>query len=93
MRIIGEIQHPGLKITIFKMGDRTSVKLENERYEQTYKLGTDERLSSAETIQQWADPAFVEQVQQIFQQMHRAQIGATGRLFPVTFENRFEEII
>lgn len=93
MRIIGEIQHPGLKITIFKMGDRTSVKLENERYEQTYKLGTDERLSSAETIQQWADPAFVEQVQQIFQQMHRAQIGATSRLFPITSENRFEEII
>lgn len=93
MRIIGEIQHPVLKITVFKTGDRTSVKFENERYEQTYKLGMDERLSGADTIRQWADPAFLEQVQQVFQQMHQAQIAATGRLFPTGPENRFEEII
>ncbi len=93
MRIIGEIQHPTLKITIFKMGERTSVKFENERYEQTYKLGTDERFTKPEAIEQWADVQFLEKVQQTFQQMHQAQMSAMSRFFPVESENLFEEII
>lgn len=93
MRIIGEIQHPSLKITIFKMGDRTSVKFENERYEQTYKLGSDDRLSGVDAIQQWVDPGFLEQVQQVFQQMHQTQMAATARLFTKGPENHFDEII
>ncbi|MBK8428780.1 MAG: hypothetical protein IPL27_23790 [Lewinellaceae bacterium] len=71
MRIIGEIQHPTLKITIFKMGERTSVKFENERYEQTYKLGTDERWTRLETIQQWVDTDFLEKVLQTFSRCTR----------------------
>ncbi|MCC6281801.1 MAG: hypothetical protein IT262_14430 [Saprospiraceae bacterium] len=93
MRIIGEIQHPTLKITIFKMGERTSVKFENERYEQTYKLGADERFSKAETIEQWMDALFLENVQRTFQQMHQAQMSAMSRFFPSESENLFEEII
>ncbi len=93
MRIIGEIQHPTLKITIFKMGERTSVKFENERYEQTYKLGTDERWAGLETIRQWVDADFLEKVLQTFQQMHQAQMGAISRLFKSESENIFEEII
>jgi hypothetical protein len=93
MRIIGEIQHPTLKITIFKMGERTSVKFENERYEQTYKLGTDERWARLETIQQWVDTDFLEKVLQTFQQMHQAQMSAISRLFTTESENIFEEII
>jgi hypothetical protein len=93
MRIIGEIQHPNLKITIFKMGERISVKIENERYEQTYKLGANDRLSNVETIGQWLDAHFLENVQKTFQQMHQAQMGAMSRLSPPVPENIFEEII
>lgn len=93
MRIIGEVQHPIFKITIFKMGERISVKFENERYEQTYKLGADDRLTNVEDIQKWIDAAFLEQVQQAFQKMHQAQMHATARLSPSETENIFEEII
>ncbi len=93
MRIIGEVEHPILKITIFKMGERISVKFENERYEQTYKLGTDDRLTKVENIQKWVDAAFLEQVQLVFQKMHQTQMLATARLFPSETENIFEEII
>lgn len=93
MRIIGEIQHPSLKITIFKMGERTSVKIENERYEQTYKLGAEDRLSNVETIERWMDAHFLENVQKTFQQMHQTQMGAMSRLFPTVSENTFEDII
>jgi len=75
------------------MGERTSVKFENERYEQTYKLGTDERWARLETIQQWVDADFLEKVLQTFQQMHQAQMGAISRLFTDESENIFEEII
>jgi len=93
MRIIGEIQHPTLKITIFKMGERTSVKFENERYEQTYKLGTDDRWAGLESIREWVDADFLEKVLQTFQQMHQAQMGVRSRHFTAESENIFEEII
>ncbi|MBL7782311.1 MAG: hypothetical protein JNM22_13895 [Saprospiraceae bacterium] len=93
MRIIGEIPHPSLKISIFKTGDRISVKFENERYEQTFKLGNDERLASPESISQWADARFMQQVQQTFQQMHQSHMDAVNRLFPAETNSLFEEII
>ena len=93
MRIIGEIPHPSLKISIFKTGERISVKFENERYEQTYKLGADERLPTPEAIAQWADASFLQQVQQVFQHMHQAHMSALNRISPAGSEHRFEEII
>lgn len=93
MRIIGTIEHPHLKITIFKMDQRISVKFENALYEQTFKLGQDERLNSTEAIQNLVDPAFTEQILAIFQQMHQARMAAFGRAFPVDSLPAFEEII
>lgn len=93
MRIIGEIPHPSLKITVFKMGDRVSLKLENERYEQTYKLGAEERINTLEAIAAWADAAFMDRVQAVFQQMHQAQMAALRSAFPPENGSAFEEII
>ena len=94
MRIIGQIEHPVLKITIFRMDQRISVKFENERYEQTYKLGTDERFATVEGVQQWADAAMIEQVQLVFQQMHLLNLNAIERAYPTPeLATQFEEII
>ncbi|HRI62417.1 MAG TPA: hypothetical protein PK228_21900, partial [Saprospiraceae bacterium] len=90
---IGNIEHPHMKITVFKMDNRISVKFENALYEQTYKFGQDERLDSAEAIQKLVDPAFTEQISVVFQQMHQARIAAFSRVFPVENESVFEEII
>lgn len=93
MRIIGEIEHPSLKITVFKMNERLSVKFENEGYEQTFKLGQDDRLASLEGVRLWVDPALLEQVQNTFQHMHRNRLSALDRAFPPAQGIVFEEII
>ncbi len=93
MRIIGNIEHPHLKITVFKMDNRISVKFENALYEQTFKLGQDDRLGSLEAIQQWVDAALLEQVSTVFQQMHQARMAALSRAFPVENQVVFEDII
>jgi hypothetical protein len=93
MRIIGHIEHPHLKITVFKMDNRISVKFENALYEQTCKLGTDERSSSLEGVQKWVDAAFTEQVLSNFQHMHQARMAAYARAFAVDSQPVFEEII
>ncbi len=93
MRIIGQIEHTSLKITVFKMNERISVKFENEGYEQTFKLGQDDRLAGLEQVQQWVDAAMLEQVQLTFQQMHRTRLAAMDRAFPQSETAAFEEII
>ena len=93
MRIIGEIPHPLLKISIFKMGERISIKFENAGYEQTFKLGTDERFQNMETIQQLVDTAFITKVLQVFEQMHQHKMAAQQRAFPAVGDNLFETIL
>jgi hypothetical protein len=93
MRVIGYIEHPQLKITVFKMDNRLSVKFENASYEQTFKLGMDERVASLEAAQRLVDAAFIEQVLSSFQQMHQTRMAAFGRAFPAENQPVFEEII
>lgn len=93
MRIIGNIEHPTLKISIFRMDNRISVKFENGLYEQTYKLGQDDRLSTVESIQKLVDPDFLEQVSAVFRQMHQLRMAAYSRTFPAEHEAVFEDII
>ena len=93
MRIIGHIEHPEMKITVFKMDNRVSVKFENALYEQTYKLGTEERLSTLEGVRQCADAGLLAEVAACFRNMHRARMEAYGRTFPIDDTVVFEEII
>lgn len=93
MRIIGQIEHPSLKISVFKNEGRTSVKFETSRYEQTYKLGDDERFASVEGVKQLVDPQMLEQVSEIFRQMHANSLEAFSRSFPAPVGHHFEEII
>lgn len=93
MRIIGDIPHPTLKISVFKSDQRISVKFENALYEQTFKLGTDERLATVEAVAQWADSTLLAEVQSGFQQMHRTRMAAMARTFPAKATDVFEEII
>lgn len=93
MRIIGHIEHPHLKITVFRMDNRLSVKFENAMYEQTFKFGLDERLETFEDVQKLVDATFAEQVLTNFQQMHQARMAAFARAFPLENQPVFEEII
>lgn len=93
MRVIGYIEHPHLKISIFKMENRISLKLENARYEQTFKLGDDERFATVEAVEKLVDALFLEQAVQQFQAMHHATMAALSRNFPMAETTEYEEII
>jgi len=93
MRIIGQIEHPQLKITVFKMDNKISVKFENSQYEQTFKLGEDERLAGMEGVEHLIDAQFMEQVQSNFRAMHQIRLTGYARAFPQQHEADFEAII
>ncbi len=93
MRILGTLPHPLLKITVFKMDSRISVKFENAAYEQTFKLGADERYQTLEAIQKWADETLLTEVLNRMEDMHRSRIEAEKRAFPSETPPSFEEIL
>lgn len=93
MRIIGYIDHPQLKITVFKMDNRLSVKFENSRCEQTYKFGADEQLDSLEAVRRLVDEEFLNAVQIQLQQMHQNRLKSLARNFPPADTGAFEDII
>ena len=93
MRIIGQIEHPVLKISVFKNEGRVSVKFENAGYELTYKMGDDDRFQTTEDVAKLVDPAFLERVNEQLQAMHANRLSALARLFPPLAENEFEHII
>jgi hypothetical protein len=71
MRIIGYIEYPGIKATVFKMDNRLSVKFETGLYEQTYKFREGEGIETLEAAQAFVDEGFCRSVLGQFQQMHR----------------------
>jgi hypothetical protein len=93
MRIIDEIPHPHLKITVFSMDNRLSVKFESGTYEQIYKFRSGEEVTTAADVRRIVDASFLEQVSATLQQMHRTRMAALSRQFPTTAEEEFEEII
>jgi hypothetical protein len=82
MRIIGNIDHPELKITIFKNDNRISVKLESGLYEQTYKFRDGEGIENAEDVG----------VQEMLRNMHQLKMNALSSQSSDSSES-FEEII
>ena len=93
MRIIGTIDHPTLKISVFKNDNRLSVKLENEGYEITWKLGDDDRFRTVASVEQLLDAPFLAQAQEIIQHMHSSRLGSMARHFSPAEEEEFETII
>jgi hypothetical protein len=93
MRIIGSIEHPQLKISVFKNDNRLSVKLEDSLYELWYKFGDDDRFRTVEDVQRFADAAFIQQVLLQLQSMHHNRLATLNRNFAAPDEAEFENII
>lgn len=93
MRIIGYIDHDYLKITVFKMDDKISMKFESGMYEQTYKFRSGEGVETMEDAQKFASPAVMAQVEQILGTMHQTRLAGLVSLNPLTEEDFFDEIV
>ena len=79
MRIIGYIDHPVLKITIFDTTSRMIVKFENAHFEQNYKIRKGDNLNNLEQITQLVDEKFLEQVYANFNGMGKALVETFKR--------------
>ena len=93
MRIIGNIEHPGLKITVFKMDNTLSVKFETGLYEQTYKFRESEHLKAFADMQRLVDSEFIQHVEARFASMHQDKNEAMHRFLPPAGLDLPEEII
>jgi len=93
MRIIGYIEHPILKITVFKDNGKLSAKFESGLFEQTYKFREMDELRTLEDVQKLVDPVFQEEVLQQFQVLNKIKNRGLDRFLPPLDEEGFEEII
>lgn len=68
MRVVGNIPHPDLLITVFAMNEKYVVKMEAGPMEQTYKIPMD-AVQGLEGVQQYFDEAFMKKVLARFNEM------------------------
>lgn len=92
MRIVGEIPHPNLKITIFLHDSKYAVKFESGLYEQTYKFRSGDHIQSVEDIKSLIDKELMEEVQADLTKMHQRKLSSISRWLEEQ-EDDFEEII
>ncbi|MEM9918629.1 MAG: hypothetical protein AAF990_11060 [Bacteroidota bacterium] len=81
-----------MKITVFKMDNKVSVKFETGLYEQTYKFRDGDAVDSMAAIEELVDPSFQQAVLEQFQQLHRLKMQALNRR-RADEKEVFEEII
>jgi len=93
MRIVGDIPHATLKITLFQHDSKYSVKFESGLYEMTYKFRSGEDIDSVEAIKAIVDAQFIAEVMQTLPKMHQQKLNAIGRWIQDKEEYEFEEII
>ena len=93
MRIVGEIEHPRLKITVFKNDGKFSLKFENGLLEQTYKFRDDERLATVADVKKLVDASFLEKIEDILRGMYAAKTETMQRHLAQPEENEFEVIV
>jgi len=68
MRVVGEINHPEIKITIFHWNNRYLVKLEAGLFEQTFKI-QEYDVSSEEEVKKLVNEKFIQEALVRFNQM------------------------
>lgn len=77
MRVIAEIPHPVMKISIFAWNEKYHLKFEAGPFEQTYKIGQMD-LSGVEELKSMVDEAFCDEVLHRFKAM-REDFGAAWK--------------
>ncbi len=79
MRIVGSIDHPEWKITIFRNDNRLSVKLESGLVEQTFKFRDGEGIDHVDDVHRLMDKPFLAEIAALMKQMQLARHSALRR--------------
>ncbi len=80
MRVVGEIPHPDVKITIFHWNNRYLIKLEAGPFEQTFKL-EEYDISSEGELKEIVNETFIQQSIERFNSMAQSLRQATQFLW------------
>ena len=70
MRIIGQIDHPVLKITVMQLSDKYVLKIEHALLEQTFKIREADELRGFNDISKLVDETFLKECIERFQSMN-----------------------
>ena len=76
MRVVGEIPHPEIKITLFHWNNRYLIKLEAGPFEQTFKVQEFD-VASEEDLRQIVNETFLRQAIERFNDMAQSLQQAT----------------
>ncbi len=79
MRVVGEIAHPELKITIFHWNNRYLIKLEAGLFEQTYKVHEYD-VASEEEVKKLVSEEFLQSAVERFNQMAESLYQSLAKL-------------
>ena len=93
MRIIGNIEHPVFKITVFKTDNRLSIKFEYGLMEQVFKFREGERIHGIDDVRSMVDKPMLDAVAANFRAMIHTREQAISRLIPPDEASEFDKII
>lgn len=93
MRIIGYIEHPVMKITVFKDNGKLSAKFETGLFEQTYKFREMDSMKNLVDVKGLVDAEYQARVIENFQVMNQLRNEGLDRFLPKVEEEDFEEIV
>jgi hypothetical protein len=79
MRVIADIPHPDLKITLFSWNNKYLIKLERGMLEQTYKV-SELDVTGVDDVGRLLDDDFLAGVLRRFDEMNDAFYQALGRI-------------
>ena len=91
MRIIGEIEHPIYKITVFSMNNRLSVKIEDQLIEHIFKFRDGSGIENLEDVRAFINDEFLAKVAESFTSLNQARIKSIIHM--QSAEDEFDEII
>jgi hypothetical protein len=69
MRIVAQVPHPQMKISIFSWNEKYIIEMEAGQYKQTYKISHDS-VSGVDAVKALCDDALVQGTLQRFSLMH-----------------------
>jgi len=93
MRIIGYIEHPVMKITVFKDNGKLSAKFETGLFEQTYKFREMDAMKNLVDVKGLVDAEYQARVIENFRVMNQLRNEGLDRFLPKVEEEDFEEIV
>lgn len=75
MRIIGEFDKGPVKVTVFKMNERISVKFEYHLMEQTYKFRDGSGIESIQDVTRFCSDSLMKNITDIFRNMEQTKLA------------------